>query len=34
MPKEKISKLEILGWVIGLVAIAVLVYGIIRALLM
>jgi len=30
MAKKKISKIEIIGWVIGLIAIGVLVFGIIR----
>jgi len=33
MAEEKISWLQILAWVIGLVALAVVIYGIIRALL-
>ncbi len=32
MPKQRISKLEIVGWIIGLIAIAVLIFGIIREL--
>jgi len=31
--KNKISNLEIIGWVIGFVALAVLMYGIFRALI-
>jgi len=34
MVKEKISKLQILAWIIGFIALAVIIYGIIRALLM
>ena len=30
--KQKISKLEIVGWIIGAIAIAVLLFGIIREL--
>jgi len=30
MTKQRISKLEIIGWVIGLIAIGVLIFGIIR----
>ncbi len=31
--KRKISPLEIIGWVIGFIALAILIFGIIRALL-
>jgi len=31
--EEKISKLQIIAWVIGFIGLGVLVYGIIRALL-
>jgi hypothetical protein len=31
--KFRISKIEIIGWIIGLIALGVLVYGIFRALL-
>lgn len=32
MAKQKISKLEIIGWIIGLIALGVLLFGIIREL--
>ncbi len=32
MKNQKISKLEIIGWIIGLIALGVLIFGIIREL--
>ncbi len=32
MSERKISKLEIIGWIIGLIALGVLIFGIIREL--
>ena len=32
MPKQKISNLQIIAWVLGIIAIAILIFGIIREL--
>jgi len=32
MSKQRISKLEVVGWIIGFIALAILIFGIIREL--